>query len=562
MRRRLFLNITIIVFAGFFCFFGLTVYISHENHLNQAKDTVKEVAYICAGLLTDETDFSSFVKVGGDTRITIVSPDGTVLADSRPVNVGSIENHLNRPEIQAAANGAPEAYIRYSDTLGVDLIYYALKVNNDESYVFIRTAIPVATIDAYFNQSLPLLIFSLLIVILFCFFFIRNVTNRILKPFYSIEQKLRLLSSGEYKTEPITGSFEEINKITKEIDDIAFVLQNSINSLHRERSKQDYILNNIGDGLLVVNENKSIELINASALEIFNVKPDIAGKNINYLTYDQLLIEAVEDNIKNDKNVLFEIARNGRIFFTSIKKLPDTELTILTFTDVTENLESAKRREEFFANASHELKTPLTAIKGLNELTMLNNNDESIDKYINSITRETDRMLLLIDDMLKLSELETKQNINPEPVSLLKVVNEVREALSALIDKKAISFEITGNAIVNAETGHIYELVKNLAENALRYNNQDGHVTVTIEKENTNVRLIVADDGIGISPDEQTRIFERFYRVEKSRSQQRGGTGLGLSIVKHICALYDWKLSLKSRLGVGTEITIVFAEKK
>jgi two-component system phosphate regulon sensor histidine kinase PhoR len=167
-------------------------------------------------------------------------------------------------------------------------------------------------------------------------------------------------------------------------------------------------------------------------------------------------------------------------------------------------------------------------------------------------------MLTLIGDMLKLSELENTQEINPVPVSLANVVSEVQEVLSASISEKAINFKIAGDAEVTAEQGHIYELLKNLIENAVRYNNQNGKISVTIESDKQAARLVVSDNGIGISPEEQTRIFDRFYRVEKSRSQRNGGTGLGLSIVKHICALYDWKLSLKSKLGVGTEIVIIF----
>jgi two-component system phosphate regulon sensor histidine kinase PhoR len=231
---------------------------------------------------------------------------------------------------------------------------------------------------------------------------------------------------------------------------------------------------------------------------------------------------------------------------------------MVVLSDVTESRENTKRREEFFANASHELKTPLTAIKGFNELTALNNKDESIGKYINSITRETDRMLSLISDMLKLSELENTQETNPVTVSLSKAAHEVSEVLSASINDKALTFEVDGDAMVSAEQDHIYEIMKNLIETAVRYNTQNGKVTVTVKHDIKSVRLTISDNGIGIPPEEQTRIFERFYRVEKSRSQRNGGTGLGLSIVKHICALYDWTLSVKSKLGVGTEVTVAF----
>ena len=560
MKKRLFLYTTLIIFAGLLSFFAASVYVTHTNNLNLAKDTVMETAQIYANLFDAETDISSFVKTSGDTRITIVLPDGTVLADSRPLDVSTLENHLDRPEIQAALNGSPMTYARHSESLGVDFIYYALKVNADDNYIFIRAAVPVAEINAYLFRSLPLLILILILVVLLCFVFIRSIINRITRPFNSIEQKLRLLSGGEYNAGPISGSYEEIDKITREIDDVALVLQKSFNELRNEKNKLDYILNNIGDGIFAVDENKNITLINNTALAIFDVTQNISGKNLNYLSSEKTLVSAIEDCAGSAKNALFELTLNGNIYLVTIKRLPDTKLTMAVLSNVTENRENSKRREEFFANASHELKTPLTAIKGFNELTGINNKDENINKFIESIARETDRMLLLIGDMLKLSELENMQTINPAPISLAKTVTEVRETVSTSIDERSIILETAGDGIVMAEQGHIYELVKNLIENAVRYNNQNGKVSVAIAIENDKkyVKLTVSDNGIGISPEEQTRIFERFYRVEKSRSPKNGGTGLGLSIVKHICALYGWNLSLKSKLGVGTEVTVIF----
>ena len=558
MKKRLFLYSTLIILAGLLCFFAASIYITNMNNRNLAKDTVMETARILAGLYHADMDISAIVKAGADTRVTIIAPDGKVIADSRPLDVAALENHLSRPEILAAAKGSPEAFVRYSESLGVNLIYYALKVNSGGSHVFIRASVPVAKIDAYLAQSAPLLILSLLLVAAFCFFFVRSMANRIISPFYSIEQKLRLLSKGEYKPEPATGNYEEIDNLVAEIDKIALAFQKNFDALRDEKMKLDYVLRNIGDGLFVIDRDRDITLINSAALDIFNAEPDIVGKNLNYLSYDKEIIEGVRDCIGEGEDAMFELKKNGRTYLTTIKRLPGTSLIMLVLSDVTENRENAKRREEFFANASHELKTPLTAIKGFNELTSINNKDESLMKYIESITRETDRMLVLIGDMLKLSELENMQGINPVPVSLAKAVRDVGEALSAAMDEKEIIFEHSGDATVSGEPEHVYELLKNLVENAVRYNNEGGKVSVKIDGDKKNVWLLVSDNGIGIPPDEQTRIFERFYRVEKSRSQRNGGTGLGLSIVKHICALYGWQLSLKSKLGVGTEITVVF----
>jgi two-component system phosphate regulon sensor histidine kinase PhoR len=224
------------------------------------------------------------------------------------------------------------------------------------------------------------------------------------------------------------------------------------------------------------------------------------------------------------------------------------------------------RREEFFTNASHELKTPLTAIKGFNELILINNKDEKIHKFASSTTRETERMLVLIGDMLKISELENDATrvMNRVPVPLSLIIAEVRDNVSAAVAEKQLDFTVSNavGAVVHAEQSHVYDIVKNLIENAVRYNNRGGKVDVTVRKTNDCIRLTVADTGIGIPDKDKARVFERFFCVEKGRSRQSGGTGLGLSIIKHICALYEWDLSLKSEVGVGTEITVEFAKWK
>ena len=561
MKKQLFLSTTLIIFAGLLSFFFASLYITHNNNINIAKDTVVEKAEIFAGLFEYITDINAFAVAGGDTRITIISLDGVILADSHPFSEGSAENRLSRPEIQAAAQGLPAPSIRFSDTFGADLIYYALKIPNGDSFVFIRTAIPVAQMNTYLRQTLPLLAATLFGIAMICLFFTRKVANRIIKPFASAAEKLRLLSQGEHVSQPIQKTYYEIEDITKKIDDIALILQGSFDALRDEKNKLSYILNNIGDGLFVVDEAAVISLVNSSALNIFNAAPDIKGKKLNYMISDKVLTDEIEDCINNSKNSLLELALNGKTYITTIKRLPDTKQTMVALVDITESRENSKRREDFFANASHELKTPLTAIKVFNDLTALNNKDSSISKHINGIACESDRMMLLINNMLKLSELENTATIEPVSISLNKIVSEVLETVSAAFKEKSITFETKGDAIVASEPEHIYELVKNLIENAARYNNQGGKVFVTIKSHKKFARLTVSDNGIGISPEEQTRIFERFYRVEKSRSVKSGGTGLGLSIVKHICALYGWNLSLKSKFGVGTDVAVDFKFK-
>jgi two-component system phosphate regulon sensor histidine kinase PhoR len=193
-----------------------------------------------------------------------------------------------------------------------------------------------------------------------------------------------------------------------------------------------------------------------------------------------------------------------------------------------------------------------------------NSSEDYCKKYVDGITRETGRMMALVGDMLKLSELDeinSAKTLNPVDVSLVKVVEEVLNTLSSLISKKRLKIEIIGGATIKAERNHVYDVVKNIIENAVRYSNTSDKVSINISNSANRVNLLVADDGIGIQQEEQTRIFERFYRVDKSRSQTNGGTGLGLAIVKNICTMYDWKLSLRSKVGAGTEVSVEFNTK-
>ena len=558
MKKRLFLTMLLIIAGALLAFFAGSLAITARNNLDMAKDSAMEAAQIYAGLYSVVDDASALLSVPLDTRLTIIAADGTVIADSRSLDLDALSNHLDRPEIIAALAGNPKPFVRYSESLGVDTLYYALKVEDGSSHVFIRTSIPVAKIEAYLSQSLPLLILLLLAVSFSSLYVSRRLIERIVAPLEAVQQKLRELAKGHYHPLPIVAADPEIYLMTREIDSIAAFLQQNMELLREEKEKAEFILDHIGDGLFVVDERECILLINAAACSIFGVTSAIVGGQLPFLTADGILTQAVSACVAEARASLLEINMEGRIYSASIKRLSESLLTLVVLGDITESRENAKRREEFFANASHELKTPLTAIRGMNDLTALHNHDEQLTKFIASMSREIDRMLILIGDMLRLSELENVSNIQAEDIAMAVIVAEVQEALAVQIEEKALVFTTSGEGVVAAEKEHLYELIKNLVENAVRYTDPGGKVRVSISGERRELTLSIIDSGIGISAEEQTRIFERFYRVEKSRSQRTGGTGLGLAIVKHICSLYDWKLSLSSKLGEGTEVRVVF----
>jgi two-component system phosphate regulon sensor histidine kinase PhoR len=222
---------------------------------------------------------------------------------------------------------------------------------------------------------------------------------------------------------------------------------------------------------------------------------------------------------------------------------------------------NAQMRSEFFANAGHELKSPLTAISGFAEILQAENHDEKLQVPVDNIAKNAARMTALVDDMLKLSNLESGKAIETLPIKLELIAQEVALDLTALAEERQVSIAVSGAGTVTAGYDHIYSLLKNLIENAVKYNSQGGKVTISIEETDSGVVLSVADTGIGIAEEHQSRVFERFYRVDKGRSRKEGGTGLGLAIVKHICLVYNADLALLSRVGQGTKVTVVFRKQ-
>jgi two-component system phosphate regulon sensor histidine kinase PhoR len=283
----------------------------------------------------------------------------------------------------------------------------------------------------------------------------------------------------------------------------------------------------------------------------------VIGKKANVLTGDQVFLDAINQCVKESENSIFEYATEPFIYLTAVRKV-ENRLTIVVLSDITATKNAEKNRSDFFANASHELKTPLTSVKGFNELIMLKSKDEEIKGFATHIEKESMRMLALIDDMLNLSKLENKKELKPVHVDLKEVTDDVFGTLSQFASEKNVMISVHGDGTVYAEREHIFEVIKNLVENGIRYNNDGGKVDVRISTKKDKTILKVEDNGIGIDESNQTRIFERFYRVDKSRSRETAGTGLGLSIVKHAAELYNANVRLQSKIGVGTSVRVVF----
>ena len=555
-KKIIFTNVIIVVFALLVLFLS-GISITKSIYKKQAEERIIDVANIYA---ENYTSFDKVVKnVPKDYRVTVVDKSGKVLSDSETADVSNMENHIDREEIVAALHGKSVAVTRRSDTTNKDMVYSAVKVNlSSDDYVFVRVSTPVDSVNLYATSTILPNFYVLIAAIIAAVILSIVLTKSLVKPMAEIKNSLIALNNGTFTPSTPSEKDPEINKMMSEINDIGEKLSDTITTVSEDNKKLDYILNNVSDGIVVITADGNIEIMNDNAKLVFDVKNDAISSNYTVLSANEKFISAVSDAVNERINKVFEFTTAAHdVYLTSIRCL-DGGMTIIVLSDITAVKHGEEIRSEFFANASHELKTPLTAIKGFNDVIGMKSKDDDIRTLSAKIDKEVNRIVSLIDDMLNLSKLETTKTPIVEKVDLVAVAYDAEESISALARDKNVNIEISGEGTVDMEKDHAYELVKNLMENAVRYNDDGGHVIVSVDEKADKVTLKVKDDGIGIDEENQSRIFERFYRVNKSRSRETGGTGLGLSIVKHVAELYGAKLTLSSTLGAGTEITVSF----
>lgn len=557
MKKKIIVtNVIIVVFALLILFLS-GISITKSIYKKQAEERIIDVANIYA---ENYTSSDKVVKnVPKDYRVTVVDKSGKVLSDSETADVSNMENHIDREEIVAALHGKPVAVTRRSDTTNKDMVYSAVKVDlSADDYVFVRVSTPVDSVNLYATSTILPNFYVLIAAIIAAVILSVVLTKSLVKPMAEIKNSLIALNNGTFTPSTPSEKDPEINKMLSEINDIGAKLSDTITTVSEDNKKLDYILNNVSDGIVVITANGNIEVMNDNAKLVFDVKNDAISSNYTVLSANEKFISAVSDAVNERINKVFEFTTAAHdVYLTSIRCL-DSGMTIIVLSDITAVKHGEEIRSEFFANASHELKTPLTAIKGFNDVIGMKSKDDDIRTLSAKIDKEVNRIVSLIDDMLNLSKLETTKTPIVEKVDLVAVAYDAEESISALARDKNVNIEISGEGTVEIEKDHAYELVKNLMENAVRYNEDGGHVFVSVDEKADKVTLKVKDDGIGIDEENQSRIFERFYRVNKSRSRETGGTGLGLSIVKHVAELYGAKLTLASTLGAGTEITVSF----
>ena len=488
-----------------------------------------------------------------DTRISVIDLEGNVVADTAKDSIS--ENHLNREEIQEALKSSEGYAQRKSETTGEDTLYVALY--NHEDYI-IRLAIPYHGITDYLGSLIPAFAVSSIISFLIAFILSRKLAVTISKPIIEISESLDHMSK-DFRVDLKDYDYQEFNVIVDTIYNLSHRLRKSMRQVKLERIKIDEILKQMNEGFVLLDEDYQILSINEKAISILG-DMKVHDRILDYLYFPDI-IQALQNNITKQQ---VELKIDHNIYACYISRV-DFGTTLL-FVDITASKKAEKMRSEFFSNVSHELKTPMTSIRGYSDLLAQGvvQNESQKQVMLEKIQTEVDSMSRLINDILMLSRLES-MDIEAEmmPIKMRSIVDEVLESYEVEIAKHDIHMEYSFEDMVYiGNHQQIYTLLNNIIGNAIKYNKDHGSVFVDIEAQGDGMKIVVKDTGIGIPLADQTRVFERFYRVDKGRSKQRGGTGLGLAIVKHIVSHYKGTISLKSELNIGTTIEIVLPQQK
>ncbi len=553
MKNKIFRALVALAAMAVLVASGLITFLVSQDYFNETKkELAQEARYISMGLESGGNDFLNKIAAenGSNVRITLIDKDGIVLFDNQ-AEAKTLENHAMRQEImEAVAVGAGEAE-RFSDTLDKTTYYYAVRLEDGK---ILRLARTIDSIYKSVLQMLPIMGGIVIVVAFLASIVARRVTFNLIKPLDQVNLD-----------EPLDNeTYDELAPFLTRIAKQKRQLSKNLKKLRGKQEELTIITNNMNEGLVLLNGQQNVLFINESAAKIFGFSAkEVIGRNI--LTVDraqevQDLLQKVSQAGKGEG--LYE--KDGHFYQLSGSSVNGSGSVILIY-DVTEKMTAEKLRREFSANVSHELKTPLQSILGYAEI-MKNGlvKDEDKQRFLERIHAEAGNMIELIQNIMELSRLDENKTLDEfEDVDLLKLAQSVTLRLKHKAHTKGVTLNVSGSsACVCGVQSILSEVLYNLVDNSIKYNKDNGKVDVKVQDGIEEVTVSVSDTGIGIGAADRERVFERFYRADKSHSKEIGGTGLGLSIVKHGVLFHKGRVELESEPGVGTTITFVLPKKR
>ena len=516
----------------------------NDVQINQLKDELS-----LAAIGTEDSGISYLEKVDSRRfRITWVDETGYVIYDTH-ADTNSMESHIDREEIREAMENGFGSAVRKSDTLLERRVYEAVRL---EDGTVLRISIDQQTMTILILGMLQPVCLVILVAIILSAVLSNRMSKKVMEPLNGLDLEHPLENDTYEELSPL------LNRINQQHEEI----RRQVRKLQQKTDEFNQVIENMREGLVLLDKNSVILSINPAAMELFGSDEDCVGKKFYELDRHNDMAAAIDKTFGQGQHKCNAI-RNGREYkflFSRIESGEKTVGLVILAIDVTDAENAERNRREFTANVSHELKTPLQGIIGSAELLehgIVKPEDQP--RFIGHIRKEASRLVNLIEDVIRISHMDEGVEIPREDIDLMAVVKEVIETLQTAAQKRGISIRISGDHChIQGVRSMIYEIVQNLCDNAVKYNVENGSVDVAVKRSGKRTVLTVKDTGIGIPAEHQPRIFERFYRVDKSHSKETGGTGLGMAIVKHAAQYHNARINLKSAPGIGTTITVTF----
>jgi len=579
VKKRLILALTIVsIISILTCGIFATISYRDNYYENTRQRLIQDIDYVGGNLLPDflETgnaqeleDFSTSTFI----RMTLVEEDGTVLYDSLK-DASELDNHRYRPEIVGAFAGEITSETRYSKTFTDDMLYVAAPYYNEANQIIgvIRLAMPLNALDSAVFEMINNIIFVLLATIIATLLLVTYFVNRELKPLDEVSTFAQKIATGKFGSELTMIREDEIGELVESLNQMSRQLKTFFNEMDHKNSELTSILSSMNHGVIAIDDENYIVHLNEAAKKLLGLssQDDLSGKNILEVYRESFMYDLMVklDETGMDKARFESRLNDDQIIRVSVNPMIEnkSEITghIIVLEDITlvKNLE--KMRRDFVANVSHELKTPITTIKGFIETIQENEirDQETLDRFYNIIFEESNRLSRLVSDILVLSQLENSQGIQKEE-ELLNIRDEMHQifdllGIGAKLKDIELLFSGNENTKILFKPDEFRQMMINLVDNGIKYSDPNGKIDVHVDESDDQIAITVSDQGLGIPKKDIDRIFERFYRVDKSRSKEKGGTGLGLAIVKHIIINNNGTISVESRVGTGTTFYLSF----
>jgi two-component system phosphate regulon sensor histidine kinase PhoR len=567
----------------------LELYLSdviRESYIAKLKDSLVIQSRLIADQIPSSSenldDFSRRFKEQTGARVTIIDSSGRVLGDSDEPSA-QMENHADRPEIRDANISKVGSSTRFSNTIKRDLFYLAIAIDGDTGKGFIRLSVPLQDVEAAVN-SIRMRIILVSLVALFIVILIALLqTRKITKSIEDITSFSQELAAGHLKKRLFLEQKGELGELGRNISNMAQELDNRLKQREKEKTVIEAILNNMTDGLILTDTQGRIVLSNAAIKNFFSIDSSIEGKTLIEVFRKAELIEVIESVVKGNEKIYREvevtypkelyIMVNASPFY-SFDKVGEISGVILTIHDITRLKKLEDIRKDFVANVSHEIRTPITAIKGFSE-TLLEgalDDKENAQRFLETIRNHSERLNSLVSDLLTLSRIELGDiEIDKKDVDIENVIDTVFATLRKKADKKGLYLkkEISpGKQEIRADRDRLIQILLNLVDNGIKFT-EEGGITIKVQSSKFKVQseeekdfkeILIEDTGIGIPKKHLQRLGERFYRVDHARSRELGGTGLGLAIVKHLVKAHGWEMEIESTEDKGTMVRIILPE--